>query len=111
MRIPGQARRMGCQALFRIYLFVVSSFAVASADFLIRILTMKLTRICQFNGKTYTMDFPTMTASQYYDAREKWRNGALIQDAFFFLTADEREFIMTGTPPHVWDEMFAEHGL
>lgn len=52
-----------------------------------------------------------MTASQYYDAREKWNNGALIQDAFFFLTADEREFIMTGTPPHVWDEMFAEHGL
>ena len=102
---------MGCQALFRIYLFVVSSFAVASANFLIRILTMKLTRICQFNGKTYTMDFPTMTASQYYDAREKWNKGALIQDAFFFLTADEREFIMTGTPPHVWDEMFAEHGL
>ncbi len=29
--------------------------------------------------------------------------GALIQEAFFFLTADEREFIMTGTPPHVWE--------
>ena len=57
------------------------------------------------------MDFPKMTASQYYDAREKWNKGALIQDAFFFLTADEREFIMTGTPPHVWEEMFAEHGL
>ena len=102
---------MGCQALFRIYLFVVSSFAVALTDFLFTLLTMQLTKRCQFNGQTYTMDFPTMTASQYYDAREKWNNGALIQDAFFFLTADEREFIMTGTPPHVWDEMFAEHGL
>lgn len=72
---------------------------------------MKLTRFCELNGKTYTMDFPNMTASQYYDAREKWNKGALIQDAFFFLTADEREFIMTGTPPHVWKEMFAEYGL
>ena len=31
-----------------------------------------------------------------------------IQDAFPHLHAWEREFIMTGTPPHVWEEMFAE---
>lgn len=49
-----------------------------------------------------------MTEQEFGDAYAKWRNGALIQEAFFFLTADEREFIMTGTPPHVWNEMFAE---
>jgi len=97
--------------LFTIYLFAIYYFAVAFADFLIRILTMKLTKRCQFNGEVYEMEFPTMTASQYYDARAKWENGAMIQDAFSFLTPDEREFIMTGTPPHIWDKMFSEHGL
>ena len=99
---------MGCQALFRIYLFVVCSFAVALTDFLFTLLTMQLTKRCQFNGQIYTMDFPTMTEEQYATALMKCDLGALIQEAFFFLTADEREFIMTGTPPHVWEEMFAE---
>jgi hypothetical protein len=36
--------------------------------------------------------------------------GALIQEAFPYLNADEREFIMTGTPPHIWEQMFAEVG-
>ena len=98
----------GCQALFRIYLFADCYFAVASADFLITLLTMQLTKRCQFNGQIYTMDFPTMTEEQYATALMKCDLGALIQEAFFFLTADEREFIMTGTPPHVWEEMFAE---
>lgn len=57
------------------------------------------------------MDFPNMTASQYYDAREKWKGGLLIQQAFPFLKPEEREFLMTGTPPEVWNKMFAEHGL
>jgi hypothetical protein len=52
-----------------------------------------------------------MTASQYYDAREKWKGGLLIQQAFPFLTADEREFIMTGTPPNVWNQIFGDAGL
>jgi hypothetical protein len=54
------------------------------------------------------MDFPTMNEEQFFSASMKWQNGALIQDAFSFLTDEEREFIMTGTPPHVWNEMFAE---
>jgi hypothetical protein len=31
----------------------------------------------------------------------------VIQSAFSYLDADQREFVMTGTPPHVWDEMFS----
>jgi len=69
---------------------------------------MKLTNFCKFNGMIYTMDFPTMNEEQFFSASMKWQNGALIQDAFSFLTDEEREFIMTGTPPHVWNEMFAE---
>jgi hypothetical protein len=54
------------------------------------------------------MDFPTMTDARFFSAHMKWQNGALIQDAFSFLTDDEREFIMSGTPSHIWDEMFAK---
>lgn len=36
-----------------------------------------------------------------------WQIGdKFIQDAFYFLTADEREFIMSGVTPEEWKEMF-----
>ena len=66
---------------------------------------MKLTERCRFNGKIYQMDLP-MTQAQWDTASLAHQNGALIQDAFHFLNAGEREFVMTGTPPQVWDEMF-----
>jgi hypothetical protein len=69
---------------------------------------MKITKRCRFDGKIYEMDFPHMTEQQYATALMRCDLGALIQDAFHFLDANEREFIMTGTPPHVWDEMFCE---
>lgn len=37
-----------------------------------------------------------------------WQNGTLIQDAFPYLTADEREIIKTGICPKCWDSMFSE---
>lgn len=107
---PGQARRP-VKHKIHIYLRAIYFFSLAFVDFLIRITTMQLTKTCQFNGKQYTMDFPTMTEEQYVTALIKCDLGALVQEAFFFLTADEREFIMTGTPPHVWNQMFAEHDL
>ena len=66
---------------------------------------MQLTKRCQFNGKIYQMDLP-MTQAQFDTASLARENGALIQDAFHFLNAGEREFVMTGTTPQVWDEMF-----
>ena len=68
---------------------------------------MKLINVCQFNGNTYTMDIPSLTPEKLAKGLKAHRNGAMIQDAFSFLNADEREFILTGTPPEVWDEMFA----
>lgn len=67
---------------------------------------MELKKYCQFNGKMYKMDLP-ITEEQFVEAHIKWQNGALIQDAFHFLNADQREFIMTGTPPHIWHKMFS----
>jgi len=34
-----------------------------------------------------------------------WQDGMLIQDAFPMLSVDEREFIMTGLTPEIWDSM------
>jgi hypothetical protein len=66
---------------------------------------MKLTNRCQLNGKTYTMEL-NCTPSQFHNACEVYAGGALLQHAFDFLTAEEREFVKTGTPPHIWNEMF-----
>ena len=35
-----------------------------------------------------------------------WEQGELVQNAMPNLSADEREFIMTGITPAEWDEMF-----
>jgi len=37
-----------------------------------------------------------------------WMKGKFIQDAFNFLTPDEREFLMTGITPEEWAETFKE---
>lgn len=37
---------------------------------------------------------------------QRFLNGALIQNAFPTLTADEREFILTGYTKEDWDAMF-----
>lgn len=38
----------------------------------------------------------------------RWLNGELVQVAFPYLSADEREVCMTGIDSVAWDEMFAE---
>ena len=38
----------------------------------------------------------------------RWLNGALIQRAFPQLSADDREFIITGILPEEWDLHFTE---
>ena len=67
---------------------------------------MKITKRCQLDGKTYTMDIPKLTPELLLLGNLARDNGALIQNAFPYLSADEREFLMTGTPPEVWDELF-----
>jgi len=38
----------------------------------------------------------------------RWTGGAMIQNAFPELTADQREFLKTGTYPGEWDVYFAK---
>jgi hypothetical protein len=45
-----------------------------------------------------------MTENQY----SNWQGGELIQNALAHLTAEEREFLMTGITPDEWNEAFGE---
>jgi len=64
---------------------------------------MQITKQCMLTGDTNTMDVP-VTQDQLND----WTNGMLIQEAMPNLTAEDREFIMTGTTPEVWTKNFSE---
>jgi hypothetical protein len=50
---------------------------------------------------------PFSVTVQLSDANE-WLNGGLIQNCFPYLSADERELLMTGIDGEMWDEMFGE---
>ena len=69
---------------------------------------MKITKVCQFNGETYTIDIPALTPEKLAIGTAKRNMGMLIQHAFPYLSSDEREFLMTGTPPEVWNDMFSK---
>ena len=54
-----------------------------------------------FTGVERTLDLP-ITEEQL----SAWKDGTLIQDAMPKLSADEREFIMTGVTAEEWDNEF-----
>ena len=62
-------------------------------------------RFSPFSGKENTMTL-NMSESEFKAREARWQNGALIQDAFDNLNADEREFVKTGITPSEWDNMF-----
>ena len=61
---------------------------------------MKITRTNPFNGEVNTLDIP-VTEEQV----QAYMDGALIQNAFPNLSADDREFIKTGITAESWEEM------
>jgi hypothetical protein len=60
---------------------------------------MNLTRISRLTGKENTLFIPGLTRAML----DAYSNGALAQDAFDGLSADYREFIMTGITPDEWN--------
>lgn len=64
---------------------------------------MLIERCSPFSGKTITKNID-ITQAQL----DAWRSGALIQDAFSHLNADDREFILTGITAEEWDEIFSD---
>lgn len=61
---------------------------------------MKITRTSRYSGVERTMEIP-VTQKQL----DTWKGGALIQDAMPDLSADEREFLMSGITPEEWREI------
>ena len=62
---------------------------------------MLITRTSTLSGHTSSMDID-VTLEQM----ASWEQGELVQNAMPNLSADEREFIMTGITPTEWNEMF-----
>jgi hypothetical protein len=66
---------------------------------------MKVTRTCMLDGKTYVMNIPSLTSDKLVHGTLLHQQGTSIQNSFPYLTADEREFLLTETPPDVWDKL------
>lgn len=62
---------------------------------------MLITRKSMFSGKEHTLEVPCTEAQL-----RNWQNGMHIQDAMPNVPADLREFVMTGTTPEEWNEIF-----
>lgn len=56
---------------------------------------------CVVTGKPYTVKVPA-------PGLFKLRQGALVQDAFPDLSFGDREFIVTGTSPEGWKQLFPD---
>lgn len=63
---------------------------------------MNITRICPFTNRVNVRYVEGATPSGI----AAWKNGALIQDALPEVSADEREFIMSGITPDMWERIF-----
>jgi hypothetical protein len=62
----------------------------------------KIIRVSPISGKENTIELP-ITPEQM----AAYENGVYIQVAMPNLTAEQREFVMSGITPSEWDEMFA----
>ncbi len=75
-------------------------------------MTDAVDRWVSHDGGTITFSGTTTSGRQfsivtYLDDANEWMNGGLIQDCFPYLSADEREILMTGIDSETWNEMFA----
>lgn len=64
---------------------------------------MKITRTSIISGNISSMEI-NITEEQL----QNWQHGMLIQNAAPNLTADEREFIISGITPEEWEKTFGK---
>lgn len=64
---------------------------------------MLIKRRSSFSGKENEMDIPVNDYQM-----KMWMKGTPIQIAMPNISADEREFILSGITPDEWDEAFAD---
>ena len=63
--------------------------------------TITMANQCPWCGKEYTWEVPT-------EGYDRWRKGALIQNAFPTLSATEREYFLTGYCEECQAKLFGE---
>jgi hypothetical protein len=63
--------------------------------------------VSMVSGKDSAMTLP-LDLDAFVACRRAYHRGALIQDAFPSLNADQREFIKTGITPEEWNAMFPD---
>lgn len=61
---------------------------------------MRITKRSPFSGKEHTRDILGVTQERL----DRWHGGEMIQNVFPELSADDREFMMTGITPEEWEE-------
>jgi hypothetical protein len=66
---------------------------------------VRVTRSSLFTQRRNTMVLP-VAKPLFDECFASWQRGRLIQDVFPTLTADEREFLLSGATPEEWDEVF-----
>ena len=66
---------------------------------------MQITRTSIFSGIKRTLEID-ISEEQY----QNWSSGDLLQNCAPHLSADDREFIMTGVTPEEWGEDFGDDG-
>jgi hypothetical protein len=64
-----------------------------------------LTKISILTGKENEMFLP-ITKDEYAEAEQARVKGMLIQEAYPTLSADQREFLISGSTPEEWEKMF-----
>lgn len=64
---------------------------------------MQILKKSNMTGVEHKRDIP-VTLEQL----EAWQGGMLIQEAMPNLSADDREFLMSGITPEEWDELFKD---
>jgi hypothetical protein len=65
---------------------------------------MLITRSSMITGVVRSKEMETVTQEKL----DRWNSGELIQNVFPELTADEREFIMTGVTREEWDRFVVD---
>lgn len=65
---------------------------------------MLITRVSPFSGKVHTLDIDVTDIEL-----RLWQSGVSIQNAMPHLSADDREFLMTGITAVEWADTFGSH--
>lgn len=76
-------------------------------------LSEKVDRWVSHDGGTIKFTGTTMSGKSfeivtYLNDANRWANGESIQNCFPYLTAEEREILITGNDDESWNELFGE---